>query len=79
MGATNTGGSRGSDVPWETEASIPKQRGSAGQYPAATNLLPLGKIRSKKQLVHPYLHDMNSPALQWIPLQAHRPGRKSSK
>lgn len=73
-GATNMVGSGGVDVPWETEARIPKQ-----QEPAAAHLLPHGKIRSKKQLVPPYLHGVNSPALQWIPRQAHRPGRKSSK
>lgn len=50
-----------------------------GKYSAAACLLLHGKIRSKKQLVPPYLHGVNSPALQWIPGQAHCPSRKSSK
>lgn len=33
VGATNTGGSGGTDIPWETEASIPKQRGPSRQIP----------------------------------------------
>jgi len=58
----------------------PRNSGAApGKYPAATHSLPRRKIRSKKQLVAPYLHGMNSPALQQVPRQARRPSRKSSK
>lgn len=80
VGAANTGWQWGDrDVPWEAKISILGQWAVLGKYPAAACLLLHGKIRSKKQLVPPYLHGVNSLALQWIPRQAHRPSRKSSK
>lgn len=74
------GGSGGTEVSPGRQKQASQDSGAVlGKYPAAAHLPLHGKIRSKKQLVPLYLHGVNSPALQWIPRQAHRPSRKSSK